>query len=333
MATTADTGKPPVAQRASRPPDITSVPVRHYGQWVFTVVIIYIGAAILFSLAKNANVQWDVVWAYLFKPLTLRGVVVTIELTVIAMIMGGIGGVVLAVMRLSSNPVLGAVAGFYIWFFRGTPVLVQILVWGYLGALYPTIFLGLPFMGVVFGSWETSAVIGAFAAACLGLGLNEAAYDAELVRAGIMSVSPGQSEAALSLGMPWGMSMYRVVLPQAMRIIIPPFGNNTISMLKTTSLVSVIGGNELLTRLETVWGQTFEIIPLLVVACIWYLALTTIFSIGQYYLEKHFGKGHSRKVEAGKKKKKPKPAGLVATLETDASKLEQAASEIPEEHR
>jgi len=122
------------------------------------------------------------------------------------------------------------------------------------------------------------------------------------------------------------------VLPQAMRIIIPPFGNNTISMLKTTSLVSVIGGNELLTRLETVWGQTFEIIPLLVVACIWYLALTTVFSIGQYYLEKHFGKGHSRKVEAGKKKK-PKPAGLVATLETDASKLEQAASEIPEEHR
>jgi polar amino acid transport system permease protein len=332
VATTADPGKPPVVQRAQRPPDIKAVPVRHYGTWVFAAVVIYVAAAVVVSLAKNPNMEWNVVGEYLFKPLTLRGVLVTIELTIIAMIIGGIGGVVLAVMRLSKNPVLGAIATFYIWFFRGTPVLVQILIWGYLGALYPTIFLGLPFMGVVFGSWETSAVIGAFAAACLGLGLNEAAYDAELVRAGIMSVSPGQSEAALSLGMPWGMTMTRVVLPQAMRIIIPPFGNNTISMLKTTSLVSVIGGNELLTRLETVWGQTFQIIPLLVVACIWYLALTTVFSVGQYYLEKYYGKGHSKKSEAPKKRKK-EPVGLVAKLENDVTKLENGASAIPEEHR
>ncbi len=331
MATTADAEKPPVAQRGQRPPDIEAIPVRHYGTWAFAAVVIFLAAAVIVSLAKNPNMEWDVVGEYLFKPLTLRGVVVTIELTIIAMVIGGIGGVLLAVMRLSKNPVLGAIASFYIWFFRGTPVLVQILIWGFLGALYPTIFMGIPFVGIVFGSWETSAVIGAFTAAILGLGLNEAAYDAELVRAGIISVSPGQSEAALSLGMPWGMTMTRVVLPQAMRVIIPPFGNNTISMLKTTSLVSVIGGNELLTRLQTVWGQTFQIIPLLIVACIWYLALTTVFSIGQYYLEKHYGKGHSRKSEAPKKNKGP--AGLATRLENEVTKLENGASAIPEEHR
>ena len=325
MATTATAGEPAGVRRGERPPDITAIPVRHYGTWAFAAVVIYIAVAVVVSLAKNPNMQWDVVGEYLFKPLTLRGVVVTIELTVIAMVMGGFGGVILAVMRLSKNPVLGAIASFYIWFFRGTPVLVQILIWGYLGALYPSIFMGLPFTGLLFGSWETSAVIGAFIAACLGLGLNEAAYDAELVRAGIISVSPGQSEAAYSLGMPWGMTMTRVVLPQAMRVIIPPLGNNTISMLKTTSLVSVIGGNELLTRLETVWGQTFEIIPLLVVACIWYLALTTVFSIGQYYLERHYAKGASR--QARQPKRGPdKPAGLVTALETEATA-------IPEEHR
>ena len=326
MATTADTGKPPVAQRGQRPPDIKAIPVRHYGTWVFAVVVIYLAVAVLVSLAKNPNMEWNVVGEYLFKPLTLRGVVVTIELTIIAMIIGGIGGVMLAVMRLSKNPVLGAIASFYIWFFRGTPVLVQILIWGYLGALYPTIFVGLPFVGVVFGSWETSAVIGAFAAAILGLGLNEAAYDAELVRAGIISVSPGQSEAALSLGMPWGMTMTRVVLPQAMRVIIPPFGNNTISMLKTTSLVSVIGGNELLTRLQTVWGQTFQIIPLLIVACIWYLALTTVFSIGQYYLEKHYGKGHSRKSAATKQRRSPPARGQARERRDQARETEPRRS-------
>lgn len=326
MATaTSDSGSPAV-RHDERPPAIEAIPVRHYGTWIFAAVVLYVAVAVVISLARNPNMQWNVVGEYLFKGLTLRGVLVTLELTVLAMVIGGVGGVLLAVMRLSKNPVLGAVASFYIWFFRGTPVLVQILVWGYLGALYPTIFLGLPLVGVVFGSWQTSAVIGGFVAGVLGLGLNEAAYDAELVRAGIISVPPGQSEAAFSIGMPWGMTMGRVVLPQAMRVIIPPLGNNTISMLKTTSLVSVIAGSDLLTRLETVWGQTFEIIPLLLVACIWYLALTTILSIGQYYLERHFGKGASRQSQGSRKQKPGKSAGLKAAVESDVLT-------IPEEHR
>lgn len=279
-----------------RPEQLKCIPLRHYWRWVSAAVILFLGAALVYSLARNENAGWEVIGEYLFKPLTLRGVVVTIELTVIAMVMGIVGGVVLAVMRLSGNLVLGAVSWFYIWFFRGTPLLVQILLWGFLGALYPSLYLGIPFTDVVFVELSTSRLIGAFTAAILGLGLNEAAYAAELVRAGIISVDPGQTEAAYSLGMPWSLTMRRIVLPQAMRVIIPPMGNETISMLKATSLVSVISGTDLLTQMQRVYAQTFQIIPLLLVACIWYLALTTLLSIGQYYLERYFGRGTTREV-------------------------------------
>jgi polar amino acid transport system permease protein len=278
-----------------RPDSIKAIPVRHWGRWISAVVVVYLMAALVVSFIKNPNVQWDVVWQYLFSSITMHGLLLTLELTFIAMVIGAAGGVILAVMRLSDNPVLSWIAWIYIWFFRGTPVYVQILIWGYFGSLYYKLYAGLPFTGIVFGSAQSSKVIGTLIAAILALGLNEAAYAAELVRAGIISVESGQSEAALSLGMSPALTMRRVVLPQAMRVIIPTMGNETISMLKTTSLIAVIGGLEMLGRLQQVWSQTFQIMPLIVVACIWYLFITSILTLGQARLEAYFGKGFGEK--------------------------------------
>lgn len=286
-----------------RPQNTKVVPLRHWGRWVSAVIVLYLVVALLYSSAGNPNIDWPTIRDYLFKPLVLRGLVVTIYLTFIAMAIGILGGILLAVMRLSENRVLSAIAVAYIWFFRGIPVLVQILIWGFLGALYPTLFFGLPFTGIVFGSAETSAAIGATTAAILALGLNEAAYCAELVRAGIISVDAGQTEASLSLGMSPTLTMRRVVLPQAMRVIVPTMGNETIGMLKTSALVSVIAGRDLLTNLQLAYGQNFKIIPLLSVACIWYLFLTSILSIGQHYLEAYYGKGSGRKEAAAAEKR------------------------------
>jgi len=278
-----------------RPEAIKAVPLRHWGRWIASVVILYIFAALIFSLAKNPAIQWSTIGDYLFSPFVLRGALRTLELTFIAMVIGIIGGTILAVMRLSDNYVLSWMSWLYIWFFRGTPVFVQILIWGYFGILYHDVFVGLPFTGLVFGDIETNRLIGGFIAAILALGLNEAAYAAELVRAGIISVDRGQGEAAKSLGMSPGLTMRRVVLPQAMRVIIPPMGNETISMLKTTALVSVISGKELMTNVTTIYSQSFKIMPLLFVACIWYIFFTTLLTIGQGYLERHYGKGFGEK--------------------------------------
>lgn len=267
------------------------VPRPRWGQRLAAVAVTILAASLLWSLWSNPNIERDVVGSYLFDSATLRGVAVTLELTALAMAIGLIGAVVLALMRLSGNKVLTAIAYAYIWFFRGTPLLVQIIFWGFLGALYHELTIGLPFTDVVFVSAETSVVIGAFMAALLGLGLNEAAYASELVRAGILSVDHGQTEAAYSVGMtPW-QTMRTIVIPQAMRVIIPPMGNETIGMLKTTALVSVIAGHDLLTNLQTIYSQTFQVIPLLIVASIWYLALTTVLSVGQFFLERHYGRG------------------------------------------
>jgi polar amino acid transport system permease protein len=267
-------------------------------------VILYIFAALIYSLAKNPKLQWDVVGEYMFQPIILRAALVTIELTVIAMVVGAVGGTVLAVMRLSKNYVLSGLSWLYIWFFRGTPVYVQIIIWGFIGILYPKIFIGLPFTGLAFGGWEAQQVIGGIVAATLALGLNEAAYAAELVRAGIISVDKGQSEAAQSLGMSFPQTMRRIVLPQAMRVIIPPMGNETISMLKTTSLVAVTGAvPELMTQVTRLYSQNFKIMPLLIVASLWYIIFTTLFTIGQHYLERYFGRGFgSNETETAEKR-------------------------------
>jgi polar amino acid transport system permease protein len=287
----------------ARPEAIKAIPIRHWGRWIASVVILYVFVALAYSFAKNPEVDWGTIGAWLFKPLVLRGVVVTLELTFIAMAIGMVGGTLLAVMRLSKNYVLSWVSWFYIWFFRGTPVYVQILIWGNFGILYPKLFIGLPFTGLAFGGWQTSRIIGGFIAAVLALGLNEAAYAAELVRAGIISVDRGQSEAAQSLGMSPAMTMRRIILPQSMRVIIPPMGNETISMLKTTSLVAVISAHDLMTNITIAYSQNYLIMPLLIVACIWYILFTTLLTIGQHYLERYFGKGFGvQEAETAEKK-------------------------------
>src|SRR5439155_15199184 len=224
----------------------------------------------------------------------LEGAVVTLELTALAMAMGVVLGVVLAVMRLSPNPLVSGPSWLYIWFFRATPVLVQLLFWYNIAAIYPRISLGIPFVGVEFVHGSANTVITTFVAALLGLGLNEGAYMAEIVRAGIISVGEGQTDAAQSLGMSRLQIMRRIVLPQAMRVIIPPTGNETISMLKTSSLVSVIAYRELLYSVQLIYAVNFLQIPLLIVASLWYLIVTTVLSIGQYFLEQYFGRGTAR---------------------------------------
>jgi polar amino acid transport system permease protein len=241
------------------------------------------------SVATNDRFEWDVVGDYLFSKRILDGFVLTLELTFVAMAIGIVLGVGLAVMRLSPNPMLSSASWSYIWLFRGTPVLVQLLFWSFISALYPEITLGLPFVHI-----DANELITPKVAAILGLGLNEGAYMAEIVRAGILSVPEGQSEAASALGMTRLQTMRRVVLPQAMRVIVPPTGNETISMLKTTSLVSVLAVTELLYAAQLIYSTNYKTIPLLITASIWYLVATTVLSIGQYYLERRYGRGVTR---------------------------------------
>lgn len=283
-----------VGERTQAEPEaIRAVPVRHPGRWAAVAGIAVLAAMLVNTLLTNPGFQWQVVGEYLFAEPVLRGLRNTLVLTVLSMAIGIVAGVLLAVMRLSPNPVLSVVAAGYIWLFRGTPLIAQLVFWSYLGALYPRLSLGIPF-GPEFVSAPTNTVISVFTAALLGLGLNEAAYMAEIVRAGILSVDEGQGEAAGALGMSRAQTLRRIVLPQAMRVIIPPTGNQTISMLKTTSLVVVIAYYELFVSVQTIYARTFQVIPLLIVAALWYLALTSVLSVGQGFLERRFGRGTGR---------------------------------------
>jgi polar amino acid transport system permease protein len=287
---TSELATPPVPAE-----EIKAVPVRHPGRWVAAGLIVLVGLSIANSVATNPRFEWSVVGDYFTSPRVLHGLVVTLELTVVSMAIGIALGILFAVMRLSPNPLVAGAAWTYVWFFRATPVLVQILFWSNISALYPSIGFGIPF-GPSFGHFEANSVITPFVAGMLALGLNEGAYMAEIVRAGIISVDEGQNEAAQALGMTRLQTMRRIVLPQAMRVIIPPTGNETISMLKTSSLVSVIAVTELLYSAQLIYSVNYRTISLLLVASIWYLALTTILSIGQYYIERHFGRGTTREL-------------------------------------
>lgn len=280
-------------QRPGRPEDIKAVPVRRPGRWVAAIVVVLVAAAIVRAIVTNKNFQWPVVGQYLFDSRVTHGVVVTIELTVLAMLIGVLLGVVLAVMRRSPNPLVAGASWLYIYFFRGTPLLVQILFWFSIAALFKTIDLGIPF-GPSFIHINSNSAITPFVAALLGLGLNESAYMSEIVRAGFLSVGEGQSEAAASLGMSRLQVLRLIVLPQAMRVIIPPTGNETFSMLKNTSLVSVIAYTELLYSVQQIYSVSFQTIPLLIVASIWYLAMTSVLYVGQYFIERRYGRGFSR---------------------------------------
>jgi polar amino acid transport system permease protein len=291
-------GQPQDTPEAGRPEEIKAVPVRHPGRWIAAVIVVVVAAALIHSVATNPRFEWDVVGEYLFDQRILEGLVVTIELTVIAMVIGVLLGVLLAVMRQSVNPLVSGSSWLYIWFFRGTPVLVQLLFWYNIAALYPKLGIGIPF-GPAFVHPNVNTLITAFRAGVLGLGLNEAAYMAEVVRAGLISVDPGQTDAAQALGMSRVQTLRRIVLPQAMRVIIPPTGNETISMLKTTSLASVITVTELLYSSEQIYAVNYKTIQLLIVASIWYIVCTSVLYVGQYYLERYFGRGRTRVVRPG----------------------------------
>lgn len=281
-------------ETTGRPDDIEAVPVRHPWRWVAAVIVLVIAASLVRSAIDNPNFQWSVVGHYLFDSRVLHGVVVTIRLTVISMVIGIVLGIILAVMRLSPNPLISGSSWLYIWFFRGTPLLVQILFWNFVSALYPKITIGIPFGGPSLISADANTLIPTSVAVILALSLNEAAYMAEIVRAGIISVSEGQSEAAQSLGMSRIQTMRLIVLPQAIRVIIPPTGNEVISMLKNTSLASVVAYTELLYSVQLIYAANYKQIPLLIVASIWYLLMTSVLYVGQYFIERRYGRGFSR---------------------------------------
>jgi polar amino acid transport system permease protein len=284
-------------QRPGPPEEIQAVPVRHPGRWIAAVIVLVIAASIIRSIVTNtgSNKGFEWVWVghYLFDPRILHGVVATIYITFLAMVIGVVLGILAAVMRLSPNPIVSGASWLYIWFFRGTPLLVQILFWYNLQALFPVISLGIPF-GPALIHAHANSIITTLVAGLLALGLNEGAYMSEIVRAGIISVDEGQTHAAQSLGMSRLQIMRLIVLPQAMRVIIPPTGNETISMLKNTSLLSVISFGELLFASQTIYDVNYKVIPLLIVASIWYLAMTSVLYVGQYFIERHYGRGFSR---------------------------------------
>ncbi|WP_158783000.1 amino acid ABC transporter permease [Pantoea sp. BAV 3049] len=273
--------------------DVKVVPSRYYGRWISALVIAALIGLVAESMITNENFGWATVGKYLFSPTILSGLLTTSWLTLVIMALAIVLGVLIAVMRLSSNPLLVGFSGGWIWFFRGTPVLVQLIFWYNLAALYPTVNIGIP---GVFSLWSGSMndLITPWTAAILGLGLNESAYMAEIIRAGISSVDDGQQEAARALGMRKNQYLKRVTLPQAVPFIIPPTGNQIIGMLKTTSLVSVISLSDLLYSAQAIYSRTYENIPLLIVACIWYLVATTLLSAVQTRIEKHYSKGRVR---------------------------------------
>lgn len=281
------------------PEQIQAIRLRHPWRTVAAAVLLIIVALFIYDAAVNRPVySWDVVGQYLFDVRVLDAIGYTIQLTVYSMLIAIVLGIVVAVMRLSPNPVFRTVAWFYLWIFRGTPVYVQLVFWGLVPVIYKTIDIGVPFTEALV-SFTTKDLLSYFALAVIGLALNEAAYMAEIVRAGLLSVDKGQEEAATALGLGWWHTMSRVILPQAMRVIIPPTGNEVISMLKTTSLVTAVPFTlELYTRTRDIAAVTYKPVPLLIVASIWYLVVTSILMVGQYYLERHFAKGVGARPDA-----------------------------------
>jgi polar amino acid transport system permease protein len=275
--------------------------LRRPWRWLGAAVILLLGSMFVHMLVTNPNLQWHVIGHYLFSHEILSGILRTLELTALAMVFGLVLGVVVAVMHLSTNPILQWVSIGWIWFFRGVPPLVQLIFWYNLASLVQSVSVGVPF-GPSFASWDSNSIITPYTAAILGLAFTESAYAAEMIRAGIQAVSRGQTEAAASLGMTDGQAMRRIVLPQALRIVIPPIGNDTISMLKFTSLVSVLALPDLLFSAQQIYSRTYQTIPLLMVATLWYLALTTVLTWAEHVVEKRLRRSHRASVRGDRRR-------------------------------
>ena len=275
----------------SRGGPIQVVPRSHYGRWVGVAAVALFGAWIVYQVLTNPGFQWSIVGQYMLHPRVLRGIAMTCQLTFLVMFFGTIIGIVVALMRMSQVPLLSFCASAYLWFFRGTPVLVQLVFWYNLASLFPEIEIGVPFGGPKFYSISSTVAISSFVAAMLGLSLNEGAYMSEIVRGGLLSVDSGQTDAAKALGYRPFETFRVIVLPQAMKAIVPPTGNQVIGMLKFTSLASIVALPELMHSVESIYTRTFETIPLLIVAALWYLILVSILSVIQHFIEAHYSRG------------------------------------------
>ncbi|CAN7673681.1 amino acid ABC transporter permease [Pararhizobium sp. LjRoot238] len=287
--------------------------------WVGTLAI---AANFAWIVANNENFGWPVVGRYFFDPTVISGLYVSLGLTVVAMLIGIALGLLLAIARLSSDLLAHSLAGLFIWFFRGTPLLVQLIFWYNLSTLFPTLSIAIPF-GPTLASWDTNSVITPMTAAIVGLALNEAAYMAEIIRGGLLSVDRGQAETAEAFGMTRARALRRIIIPQAMRSIVPPTGNQLISMIKATSLVSVIAMADLLYSVQSIYNSTFEVIPMLLVAVIWYLLITSVLNIGQGYIERYYGRGERRTDDSAKL---VKAAGIPENSAVPSPILAQEAS-------
>ncbi|MFG2288639.1 amino acid ABC transporter permease [Streptomyces sp. NPDC048595] len=281
--------QPPADTPPPQPEPIKAIPVRHYGRWVAAIVVIGL-LVLLWRAFASGNVNWGAVPQYMFNTDILKGLRNTLLITVLSMIIGVVGGVILAVMRQSKNPVTSSVAWFYVWFFRGTPVYVQLFLWFNLGLVFQYIDI----MPIYKDEW--SDFMTPFLCALLGLGLNEAAYMAEICRAGLNAVDEGQTEAAHALGMSHSKTLRRIIIPQAMRVIVPPTGNEVINMLKTSSLVAAVQYYDLLQAAQNIGRDSGVVVEMLILAATWYLIATTVLSIGQYYLERYYARGSSRQL-------------------------------------
>ncbi|MCX3309154.1 amino acid ABC transporter permease [Pantoea vagans] len=274
--------------------DLKIVGKRYYGRWLSALVVLLCVVTMAHSMINNPRFEWQVIAENFTAPSILQGVLMTLQLTAISVVLGFAFGTVLALMRLSSNPVLVAVSWAYTWFFRGVPMLVQLFLWYNIAALYPRIALSIPGLGELWSA-QSNALVSPFSAAVIALVMHQSAYAAEIVRAGIQSVGNGQIEAARALGYRPAQIFRHTVLPQAMRAIMPPAGNEIIGQLKTTAVVSVISLQDVLFSAQIIYQRTYEVIPLLLVATLWYLLMTSVLSVGQYYVERYFGRGVTRR--------------------------------------
>ncbi|RFC77219.1 amino acid ABC transporter permease [Streptomyces sp. AcE210] len=276
--------------------------VRRPWQWAATGVVLVLLALLLISVAANPNMGWPVVGDYLFDAEVVTGIGWTVLLTVVCMALATALGIVVAVLRTSGNRILATAATAYIWFFRGTPLLVQLIFWFNLALVFPHLGPAM-FFGEGAGGIDTNDAIDWFTAALLAFGLHEGAYMAEVVRGGFLSVDRGQTEAAESLGMTGGQMLRRVLLPQALRVIVPPTMNQFVNLFKATSLVAFVAGLDLLSAVQHIYSTNYEVVPLLIVASIWYLALVSLATLGQHLLEKRLNQGYgpatTTKKEAG----------------------------------
>lgn len=275
------------------------VPRRQYGIWIGTAIALLLAFFVIRAFAVNPAFAWGTAGGYLFNPHIMRGLGNTLILTVVIMALAIVVGTVIAIMRVSPSPVLRSFAGIYVWFFRGVPALIQLIFWFNLSLLIREVSLTIPGVGTLF-SIRTNDFMTPFFSAIVALALCEAGYMAEIIRAGIKSVPRGQSEAASALGMRYRLILKRIVLPQAMRFVIPPTGNEAINLLKMTSLVTFIAVDDLFYSAQSIYARTFETIPLLIVVAFWYLAVVSIMSVGQYYLERRFGRSEGAEITAGK---------------------------------